>query len=62
MAQGKEKYTNEVCEKSNRKTSIVRYTVSSTCCNGTAAGIADHIAKGSKSSIGNPAKSTYCKR
>lgn len=44
----------------SRKTYAGRYVISSTDCNGTAAGSTDHTAKGSKSSIGNSAKSPAC--
>lgn len=52
---------DEMYEKNDsRKTYAGRYVISSTDCNGTAAGSTDHTAKGSKSSIGNSAKSPAC--
>ena len=46
----------------SKKTHDGRYVISSIRCNGTAAGITCSTAKGSKSSIGGTAKSTYRKR
>ena len=46
----------------SKKTHAGRRAVGSTHCDSTAAGIADHTTKGSKSSIGNPAESAYRKR
>ena len=54
---------DEMYEKNDKKKAHAgRRAVGSTHCDSTAAGIADHTTKGSKSGIGNPAKSTYRKR